>query len=65
MKLARRWEAFWDWMNDDVKVRRIDIALCAFGVLTVAYHWYFDGLPTALAAGLLYVMIVMVCVWMI
>ena len=65
MKPAQRWEYFWDWMNDDIRVRRIDIALCAFGVSTVAYYGYYGGVPHALAAGLFYIMIVMIAVWMI
>lgn len=65
MKLAGRWEAVSDWLNTDIKVRRIDIALLAFGILSVTYYGYFYDWRTALAAGLMYAMIIMICVWMI
>jgi hypothetical protein len=65
MKLAGRWEAVSDWLNTDIKVRRIDIALWAFGIFTVAYYGCYGGIPHALAAGLFYIMIVLVCVWML
>jgi|KBSMisStaDraftv2_1062788.scaffolds.fasta_scaffold08873_6 hypothetical protein len=65
MKLARRWEAVSDWLNTDIRVRRIDIALWAFGILSVTYYGYFYDLKTALAGGLLYLMILLICVWMI
>ncbi len=65
MKIAGQWTAFWDWMNDEVKVRRIDIMLSVFGIFCVAYYAYFDGLQGALLGGLLYIMMVMIAVWLL
>jgi hypothetical protein len=65
MKLAERWETVSDWLNTDIKVRRIDIGLCLLGALIVAYHGYFSGLLGALSGGLMYALVIMVCVWLI
>ena len=65
MKLAGRWEAVSDWLNTDIRVRRIDIVLWAFGILSVTYYAYFYDWKTALAGGLLYLMVLLICVWMI
>jgi hypothetical protein len=65
MKLAERWEAVSDWLNADVRARRIDIALWAFGILGVTYYAYFYDWKTALAGGLMYIMVVMISVWIL
>jgi hypothetical protein len=65
MKLAQRWEACSDWLNTDIKVRRIDIALLVFGIFCVSYYAYYDGLQGALLGGLMYIMMVMIAVWML
>ena len=65
MKLAGRWEAVSDWLNTDIRIRRIDIALVLAGISIVTYYGYFYDWRTALAVGLMYVMVTMVCVWMI
>ena len=65
MKLAERWETVSDWLNTDIRIRRIDIALWAFGIIGVTYYAYFYDWRTALAGGLMYVMVIMICAWMI
>jgi len=39
--------------------------LWAFGILSVTYYAYFYDWKTALAGGLLYLMVLLICVWMI
>jgi hypothetical protein len=65
MKLAERWEVVSDWLNTDLKARRIDAVLLVFGILCVSYYAYFDGLGGAMIGALMYIMMVMIAVWML
>jgi hypothetical protein len=65
MKLAERWETVSEWLNTDIRARRIDVVLLVFGILIVAFYAYYDGVLGASAAGLMYIMMVMIAVWML
>ena len=41
MKIAQRWEAVSDWLNADVKVRRIDVVLLFVGIFCVTYYYWY------------------------
>ena len=63
MKLAERWEVVSDWLNTDIKVRRIDIVVAVLGIFCVGYYAYYHGLQGALAGGLMYILGLMVVIW--
>ena len=65
MKLAGRWEAVSDWLNTDIRARRIDVVLLVFGILCIGYYAYFDGLQGALLGGLMYIMMMMIGLWLL
>ena len=65
MKLAERWEAVSDWLNADLKARRIDAVLLVAGIFCVTYYYWTSGWQGALLGGLMYIMMVMIAVWML
>ena len=65
MKIAQRWEAVSDWLNADLKARRIDAVLLFAGIFCVTYYYWTSGWQGALLGGLMYVMMVMISVWLL
>ena len=65
MKIAQRWEAFSDWLNTDLKARRIDALILFAGLVCITYYYWTSGWQGALLGGLMYVMMVMISVWML
>lgn len=60
-----------DWLNEPIfqrgrlELRRIDILLFILGCGIATHYWLFYGFQWAIIGVLMYVMVVMVCVWML
>jgi len=65
MKLAERWETVSDWLNTDIKVRRIDIVLLLLGISIAVYYYVFYGWQAAVIGVAMYLMGVMIALWML
>ena len=65
MKLAQRWEAVSDWLNADLKARRIDAVLLFAGIACITYYYLTGGVGAALIGGLMYLMMVMIGLWLL
>jgi uncharacterized membrane protein YagU involved in acid resistance len=66
-KLVSAWARLEAWLNAPFyhKARRIDLILAIGFVLCVSYYWYVSGWRGAIIGSLMYILMMMVCLWLI